>query len=488
MDILMVTPELLPFAKTGGLADVTEALSSALADMGEKVSAVLPCYRGIEDRFETESTGIILNIPILDGDHWIDKKGEILKTVLDSRVDVYLIKMDEYFDRENLYAEGDRDYEDNCARFTFFCSSVIELLKKMKKRPDVINCHDWQAALVPIYLKTVFHQDEELKDLPVVTTIHNLGYQGIFWHWDMKLIGVPWERYNPAELEYYGKLNLLKGAIVYSDLLTTVSKGYAEEIQTPENGYGLDGVVRDRKDDLAGILNGINYDIWDPATDPLLPKNYSMKDMSGKAVCKAQLQKEMGLPQDPHVPLVASISRLVEQKGFDIVAYMMDRILKSGVQYVLLGTGEKKYRDFFTDMARKNPDKMAVVIGHEEGLAHRIEAGADIFLMPSRYEPCGLNQMISMKYGTVPVVRATGGLDDTVIPWDETTDEGVGFKFKEYSGEALYSAIELALSAYRDATGWKKLVENCMKEDHSWTASAKEYLAVYEQALAKRKK
>lgn len=479
MDILMVVPEMVPYAKTGGLADVAGALPLALAQLGDKVSAIMPCYRGVEKKFKPAATGVSVTVPILEGEAAVEKKGEILRAKLDGKVDVYLVKMDEYYDREALYTSPGGDYPDNCARFTFFCRAALEFLKAKKWRPDVVHCHDWQTALVPIYLKTVHRDDPVLAGIPSVFTIHNLGYQGIFWHWDMKLIGVPWEFFNVDCLEYFGRINLLKGALTFADKITTVSRGYAREIQGTELGYGLDGVLKNRSADLHGIVNGIDYKVWDPATDSNLAANFSVKDLSGKAKVKAALQKEFNLPAKPDVPLIASISRLTDQKGFDLVTAILENMMKLDLQFVLLGTGDKKYHEIFEAAAQKHRDKMGVKIAFNDGLAHRIEAGADLFLMPSMYEPCGLNQLISLKYGTVPLVRATGGLDDTIASWDSKTRTGNGFKFHDYSAKALEKSLMEALAAYRRPREWKKIVENGMREDHSWTASAREYRNVY---------
>ncbi|HUT53352.1 MAG TPA: glycogen synthase GlgA [bacterium] len=485
MDILMVVPEMVPYAKTGGLADVAGALPPALANGKDKVSAIMPCYRGIEKKFKPAATGVTVTVPILEGDRLIAKKAQVLSAALANRVTVYFVKMDEYFDREALYTPPGGDYPDNCARFTFFCRAALEFMKAKKWRPDVVHCHDWQAALVPIYLKTVYKDDPALAGIHSVFTIHNLGYQGIFWHWDMKLIGLPWEYFNVNCLEYFGRINLLKGALVFADKITTVSRGYAREIQGPELGYGLDGVLKSRSADLAGIVNGIDYQVWDPAIDPALPARYSVKDLSGKALAKAGLQREFKLPEKPAVPIIASISRLTDQKGFDLIASILDDMMKQDMQFVLLGTGEKMYQEIFENAGVKYAGKAGVKIAFNDALAHRIEAGADMFLMPSMYEPCGLNQLISLKYGTVPVVRATGGLDDTIASWDPATKTGNGFKFHDYTAEALGKTLKEALFAYRRPDEWKKIVRNGMMEDHSWKASAREYRSVYNSIVAK---
>ncbi len=483
MKVMMVASEMMPFAKTGGLADVVGALPLALAELGDQVSVVIPCYRGVEEKWKPEHTGMELKFPVLQGDHYIDKCGQVLHTSLNAKVQVYLVKMDEYYDREALYETQEGDYEDNCARFMFLCQAALEMVRSGFLQPDVIHCHDWQSALAPIYLNTTSKNEPGLEGLPVVFTIHNLGYQGIFWHWDMRLIGLPWDYFTVDFLEYHGKISLLKGALVSAHAITTVSKGYTREIQTPEYGYGLEGVLAQRSRDLYGIINGIDYTIWNPETDTEIEANYSVRDLAGKARCKQALQKELGLPQSPEVPLVASISRLADQKGFDLVAAVMDKIMESDMQFVLLGTGDKKYHRIFEDLERNCPQKLSVNIKYNETLAHRIEAGADMFLMPSRYEPCGLNQLISKKYGTVPVVRATGGLEDTIVHWDPESATGNGFKFKDYTPEALWKTLNLALATYKNKKEWQRIIMNAMYDDHSWRASADQYRLVYNAVI-----
>jgi starch synthase len=484
MEVLMVAPEMVPYAKTGGLADVAGALSLALAELGVKVSAVMPLYRGIEQKFQPEPAWLKLKVPLLVGEDLEEKEGEILHTRLEDKVDVYFVKMDEYFNRTALYTEKGEDYADNSARFTFFSRAVMELIRSGKVRPQVIHCHDWQAALTPIYLERLYRDDPALAGTRSVFTIHNLGYQGIFWHWDMKLMGLPWELFNIDFLEYFGKVNLLKGAILSADAITTVSESYAREIMTPELGYGLDGVLQGRADRLFGIVNGIDYNIWDPRVDATLPARFRPDDLAGKAACKAQLQREFNLPLRPDVPLVASISRLVDQKGYDLIAAILGPLMKEDLQLVVLGTGAREYEDLFTALAQKHPDRVGVKIGFDDRLAHLIEAGADLFLMPSMYEPCGLNQMISLRYGAVPLVRATGGLNDTINPFDPATGAGNGFKFTAYTPAALQACLTDALALYRNRAAWRALVRNGMEEDHSWTASARRYLEVYQKAIA----
>ncbi len=483
MKVLMVSSEVVPYAKTGGLADVVGALPLAIHQLGVDVSIILPLYRGIEKKFPLERTGIKVRVPIAIEDRIVRKQGEVLRHRNDQGIDVYFIKKDEYYDREYLYNMPEGDYPDNAPRFTFFSRGTLEFLRSRDTRPDIIHCHDWQSALIPVYLKTLYAEDPLLKGIKTALTIHNLGYQGVFWKWDMRLIGLDWSYFTPEYLEYYGRVNFLKGGLAFADALTTVSRAYAEEIQTQEYGHGLDGVLRSRRDRLFGILNGIDYSIWNPETDEKIPANFSASDPSGKAECKQALQRALGLPEQPAVPIVASVSRLADQKGFDLIAQGIEGIMNYDLQFVLLGTGEKRYHEMFEDIKRRYPDKAGIRIAYDDTLAHLIEAGADIFLMPSRYEPCGLNQMISLKYGTVPLVRATGGLDDTISNFVPEKGIGNGFKFKEYSSSALLEKVSEALSIYRSPKHWSRLIQNGMSEDHSWQASAEKYLALYKSLV-----
>jgi starch synthase len=394
-----------------------------------------------------------------------------------------------YFDRPGLYGEGGRDYEDNLERFAFFCRAALGWCRQSGWIPDVIHCNDWQTALVPVYLKTVESKDPDLRQVATLLTVHNLAYQGVFPAEKFPATGLPREMFSPAALEFWGKVNLLKGGLMFADLLSTVSPTYAHEIQTPEFGSGLEGVLRERADDLYGILNGADYTVWDPWVDDLIPARYSAADLSGKAVCKAQLQREFGLAMTPDKPLLGVVSRLADQKGLDLIAACLDRIVAAGAQFVLLGTGDPKYEDLFRRAAKSHPSSVGVRIGFDERLAHWIEAGADIFLMPSRYEPSGLNQLYSLRYGTVPVVRRTGGLADSIT--DATPDaiergEATGFVFEEYTADAFWAAVERALAAYRDPEVWSKLVQAGMAADFSWDRAAAGYIDLYRKAVAKR--
>jgi starch synthase len=475
MRILFVASEGLPFSKTGGLADVVEALPKALVALGHDVAVVLPRYRttqikNILIKSLTVPMGTSLRFPaIADG-------GRL------AGVQYFFVDDPQYFDRDQLYGIGGRDYPDSAERFAEFSRASIELAKQIWL-PDVIHCHDWQSALVPVLLRTAYIADPQLSAIPAVFTIHNMGYHGLFPRDVLARIGLPDSLFRMDALEFFGHVNYLKGGLVFSDYLTTVSRKYAQEIQTTEYGHGLDGVVRTRADRLVGILNGVDYSVWNPEVDSLIAARYSAKDMSGKQVCKRDLLAQFQLPEENlDRPLIGIVSRFADQKGFDLVAEVADEIMEENLAIVALGSGEPKYERMFRELSEQLPDKLAVKIAYDNTLAHKIEAGADIFLMPSRYEPCGLNQIYSLRYGTVPVVRATGGLDDTIEPFDAASGRGTGFKFSEYTGAALMAALREALGAYADKASWRRLQANGMAKDFSWNASALEYGRLYDVA------
>jgi len=399
----------------------------------------------------------------------------------------------EYFDRERLYGSGGRDYPDNAERFAEFSRASIELAKRVWM-PDVVHCHDWQSALVPVLLRTAYAGDSAgdsaVRTLPVVFTVHNMGYQGLFPKEVAGNVGLPDSLLNPSALEFYGRVNYLKGGLIFSDYLTTVSRKYAQEIQTAEYGCGLEGVVQSRGDRLEGILNGVDYSAWSPENDPLIAARYSASDLTGKRACKRDLLAQFRLPaQNLGRPLVGIVSRFADQKGFDLLAETAAELLAEDLALVALGTGEAKYEQMFRGLAQGFPTKLGVKIGYDNTLAHKIEAGADLFLMPSRYEPCGLNQIYSLRYGTVPVVRATGGLDDTIVPYEASgagSGRGTGFKFQEYTGTAMLGALREALAVFGDAAAWRRLQTNGMAKDFSWQASAAEYARLYEKARKAR--
>jgi starch synthase len=398
----------------------------------------------------------------------------------------YFVDDPAYFDRSGLYGSSSGEYADNAERYAEFCRAAIEVAKHVWPT-DVFHCHDWQTALVPVLLRTSCGDDPLVKDIPVVFTVHNMGYHGLFAPSVLDSAGIPQSVFHPGGIEFFGKVNLLKGGLVYSDYLTTVSRKYAEEIQTPEYGYGLEGVVRSRSDRLVGILNGVDYSEWDPAKDKFIAARYSAKDLDGKQVCKQDLLELFGLSQE-HLgrPVIGIVSRFADQKGFDLIAEKAHELMREELVLVVLGTGERKYEDFFRALAAAYPGRVGVKIAYDNVIAHKIEAGADMFLMPSRYEPSGLNQMYSLKYGTVPIVRATGGLDDSIEPFVVEHGTGTGFKFKEYSGEALLYAVRHALHHYMDERIWKRIQLNGMAKDFSWKGPGAEYAKLYEAARAVR--
>jgi len=484
MKILLASSEMVPFSKTGGLADVAGALSKALGMLGHEVCAVVPLHKVTKDKgFAVEDIDCTFSVPMSDREEF----GEIFKTKL-GNVTVYFIGKEAYYGRDHLYGTPKGDYADNAERFIFFSKAVLELCNVLDFEPDVIHCNDWQAGLIPIYLNTLLKDEPNFRSVASIFTIHNIGYQGLFWHLDMHLTNLPWDLFNPEGIEYYGKINLLKAGIVGADVVNTVSPRYAREIQTKEFGCGMEGILRKRADRLYGVLNGVDYEEWKPETDKYIAMRYGPSNLAGKAVCKKDLLEQYGLPVLDDTPLLGIISRLADQKGFDILAPIIDRIVERDYQLVLLGTGEEKYHELFTDIAKKYPQRVGVKLAFSNELAHKIEAGADIFLMPSRYEPCGLNQMYSLKYGTVPLVRATGGLDDTIIDYPTyRSPSGNGFKFEEYSSEGLLAKLKEALAFYHNKEEWERIMINAMACDFSWDASAKKYEELYKKAITYKK-
>ena len=481
MKILMLASEAVPLAKTGGLADVVGALPVELARLGHEVKLILPRYAGLDPAHLRKAS----TVPVPWRGGHLDVALET-GTIGEGAVPLICIRHDPFFARAGLYGEDGRDYPDNLERFVLFCRAVMEACKQPGKPPDVLHAHDWQAALAVVYLKTLYRTDPAWAKTRALFTIHNIGYQGVFPISAYDITGLPWAEYTPERLEFWGQVNLLKGGLVYADLLNTVSPTYAREIQTGEFGYGLEGVLQVRRDRLFGVTNGIDYKAWNPATDPHLPAHYSVEDMSGKKACKRALQVEMKLPIRD-VPLVGLVSRLALQKGIDLIVDILPKLLEMDVQMVALGSGDPSYQALLTGLSERYRDKLAVRFAFDEGLAHRIEAGADLFLMPSRYEPCGLNQLYSLRYGTVPVVRKTGGLADTVVPYlpdVQSAARATGFSFEKPEPEVLLSTLFLALRVYRDKEEWTALMKRGMKQDFSWRRSAKQYVELYERALA----
>ena len=484
MRIVVAASECIPFAKTGGLADVIGALGPELARLGHEVTVYLPLYTSARRQLPDKLTYAVRSITI-PFQHYNRKVG-IVDGGRRAGVQYYFVDCPALFDREGLYGTTAGDYPDNAERFALFCRAVLEASKKLGA-PQVFHVHDWQAALIPVYLRTVYASSRLLGHARVVLTIHNAAYQGAFPPATTGQLLFPWEIFTMDKLEQFGKFNFLKGGLVYADMLTTVSRQYAEEIQTPEFGEGLDSVLRARAADLRGILNGVDYMEWNPDTDRNLAANYSPDNLAGKALCRADLLDAFGLEQvDDSTPVIGIISRLVAQKGFDLVEQIAGRLSELNVAVVALGAGEPSYEKFFRDWAFWNKANVAVRIGYDNAMAHKIEAGADIFLMPSLYEPCGLNQVYSLKYGTIPVVRATGGLDDTIEEWNPQQGTGTGFKFQGLRAEGLWAAIERALAVFEDKKDWKRLMLNGMARDYGWAQPAREYAEVYEEVASKR--
>lgn len=485
LNILISASEVFPFAKTGGLADVVGALPKELSKMGHNVKVVMPRYYLIDkDKSNLKyigSLGVPMNIM---GELWC---GVYESIIPNSNVKIYFIEYDKYFGRKGIYGDENAGYIDNGERFAFFSMASLQLCKMLNFKPDVVHVNDWQTSAIPILLNTVYKNDPILKDAASLLTIHNMQYQGNFYEGLIDVLGVGWEHFNFLELECNNQVNLLKGGIYHSTLINTVSKGYAREIQTPEYGWGLEGVVKDRKDSLYGIVNGIDYDIWNPEIDRQIAANYSVKNLDGKAICKEDLQKVFNLPIRPDVPIVGLVSRLVPQKGVDVLAEAIYKILNYDMQLVILGSGEPWTHFYFGDIANKFPNKVACHIGYNDPLAHKIEAGSDFFLMPSRFEPCGLNQMYSLRYGTLPIVRATGGLDDTIENYNENTEKGTGFKFDSLTSDSLYNTIGWAMyTYYHRPNTLRKLIKQAMQKRFTWADSAKKYEELYYLASQKK--
>lgn len=476
MHIAFVASECVPFSKTGGLADVVGALPRALAAAGHEISVYIPHYR--HTRIANERK-VVQSITVPFDDRY--RFCSVLAGTGYPGIRFFFVDYPPFFDREGLYGTASGDFPDNAERFTLFCRAVLEA-SKIIGVPDVFHCHDWQTGLLPVLLRTQYAEDPAFRDVGTVFTIHNIGYQGLFPPEILPLLMLPWDLFTISKMEYFGNVNFLKGALAYSDVITTVSRKYAQEIQTTEFGFGLEGVLKNRAQNLVGILNGVDYDEWNPQTDKYIAAHYSPEDLTGKYECKRDLLDSFGMSSaDATWPLIGIVSRFAAQKGFDLIGQIIDRLALENVLLVILGSGDKLYEEMFLRLARRIPEKVAVRVAYDSVLAHKIEAGADLFLMPSRYEPSGLSQLYSLKYGTVPVVRATGGLDDTIDPWDTRSKKGTGFKFQEYSGDALLRTIHQALQVFRDQDSWQKLMRNGMAKDFSWRVSAREYVRVYER-------
>jgi len=481
LKILYASAEVVPFAKTGGLADVAGALPKVLAGMGHDVRIVMPRY-GCVDEKKYQLHQVVAPFSIPHGQERIEMSIDQSDAI--AGVPTYFIRNDYLYNRNGLYGHADDDH-----RFVAYSRGIVEMIAQLGWVPDIINCNDWHTGLVPVYLKTLYANDPQLCDIATLYTIHNLAYQGIFSPQLMELAGLPWELFTWDKLAFWNQFNFMKAGLIYADALSTVSENYAKEIQTPEYGEGLQGVMTYRRTDLYGIINGIDYDIWNPRTDPLIPANFTPDDLTGKAKCKAALQQEMGLPVTDDIPLYGLISRLSSQKGLDLLDNVLPKMLhQQEMQLVVLGTGDPHYHQMLEKLTKLYPEKLAAALKFDNTLAHHIYAGSDAFLMPSHYEPCGLGQMISLAYGTLPVVRATGGLADTVHAYSPSTGTGNGFVFTEYTPEALQRAILRTQKCYGESDCWRQAIANAFNSDFSWEKSAEKYVKVYEKAVAKVKK
>jgi starch synthase len=484
MQITFAASESAPLAKTGGLADVVGALPSELVKLGHKVTVYLPFYARIRNLIDGEPRYAIRSITIPF--RYYNRFVGVVDGGNHEGVQYYFIDCPELFDRKELYGPPGGEYADNAERFGLFCRAVIESAKLLGV-PDVFHVHDWQAALIPVYLRTTYADDPVLSSAATVLTIHNAAYQGKFPPTTTEQLLFPWELFTMDKVEEFDRFNFLKGGVVFSDLLTTVSRKYAEEIQTAEFGELLEGVFLKRAADLYGILNGVDYAQWNPAADGHLAAHYTPENLDGKHVCRADLLHAFGLERVADTtPVIGIVSRLATQKGFGILAQIAEELATRDLAVVALGTGDPYYENLFRAWALRHPDTVAVQIRYDEALAHKIEAGSDMFLMPSRYEPSGLNQMYSLKYGTVPIVRATGGLDDTIEEWDAVKGTGTGFKFEGFDPKDLLIEIDRALEAFKDKEAWTRLMRNGMARDYNWSGPAKEYVKVYEEAAQKK--
>ena len=486
LNILITASEAVPFAKEGGLADVVGALPKFLKARGHDVRVVIPRYYKVDrQRFQLRELPGVLVVPM-------GVIGEMYCSVLEGRipgseVPVYFLEHEDYYGRDTLYERDNQGYMDNDNRFIFLSRASLELCRMIRFAPDLVHAHDWHTAAVPLLMNTSYRHDPQLAQAASLLTIHNMQHQGSFYEGAMDVLGVGWEHFNFLGLEMLGQVNLLKGGIYHATLLNTVSEGYAREIQTPEYGWGLEGVVRERSGALHGILNGVDYDEWNPESDPHLAANYSADALEGKAHCKRELQRAAGLPERDDVPLIGMVSRLVKQKGIDTLAEAIPRLLELDIQLVLLGAGEPWAHFYFGAIAAAYPERFACRIGYDNRLAHQIEGGCDFFLMPSAFEPCGLNQMYSMRYGTIPIVRATGGLDDSVENFDAEKGTGTGFKFWDLNAGALFDTVGWAVYTwYRDPEAIRILRRNTMAKRFTWDEAAAKYERLYREALQMR--
>jgi starch synthase len=486
LNVLMAASEAVPFAKEGGLADVVGALPKYLEKRGHDVRVVMPRYYKVDrERYQLRELPGTLVVPMgVIGDMYC---GVLEGKLPGSNVSIYFLEHQDFYGRDPLYDKDNEGYLDNDNRFIFLSKASLELCKMIRFTPDLVHAHDWHTAAVPVLMNTLYRDDYKVGQAASLLTIHNMQHQGTFYEGAMDVLGVGWEHFNFLELEMNEQVNLLKGGIYHANVLNTVSEGYAREIQTAEFGWGLEGVVRERADSLSGILNGVDYEEWNPEQDGHLPAGYSAEDLSGKRVCKRELQRVTGLPEREDVPVIGLVSRLVKQKGIDVLAEALPRLLELDIQIVLLGAGEPWAHFYFGGAAAQHPDRFACRIGYDNHLAHLIEAGSDFFLMPSAFEPCGLNQMYSMRYGTIPIVRATGGLDDSVQNFDVETRSGDGFKFWDLTAGALFDTVGWAVYTwYHDLPAIELLRRNGMAKRFTWDDAAANYERLYLEGMRRK--
>lgn len=491
LSILFVSSEVVPFAKTGGLADVSAALPQVVRELGHDIRIIMPKYMAVSDRkFKIHDIKRLTDMPIHLGEEtFLASVKSSFLTNIKTKVQVYFISNEKLYCRSDLYVDPKTKeaWPDNDNRFMFFCRGVIETLILLGWKPDIIHLNDWQTGLIAALIKTEYADEPLFKNTKIVFTVHNAAYQGIFPKESFVKTGLPAKTFKMEGVEFHGDINLLKAGLIYSDAITTVSPTYAKEVRSSkEFGYGLEGVFKKRARKTYGILNGMDVTVWNPEVDKLIPKNYSAETLEDKQENKKALCDHFKLPYDPKVPVIGIVSRLADQKGFDLIQESLEELMGMDLQLVVLGSGEKKYEDLFTKAAKKYKKKVGAFIGFDEDLAHLIEAGADMFLMPSKYEPCGLNQMYSLRYGTLPVVRSTGGLADTVEDLDAKPKAGTGFVFEKYNAKQMLDAIKRSLTAFADEKIWSAAMKRAMAKDNSWDASAQKYIELYKNLLKKK--
>jgi starch synthase len=491
LSILFVSSEVVPFAKTGGLADVSGALPQVIREMGHDIRIIIPKYLAVSDRrFKIHDIKRLTDMPITVGDRQLPAsvKSSFL-TNIKTKVQVYFVSNDEMFNRPDLYIDPatKQGWPDNDERFIFFCRSVIETLLRLGWKPDILHLNDWQSGLIAALIRTEYAKEPLFKNTKIVFTVHNAAYQGVFPKESFAKTGLPSSAFSADGVEFHGNINFMKAGLMYADVITTVSDTYAKEVRAGADfGYGLEGVFKKKSKIMHGILNGMDTAVWNPSADTMIPFKYNAEDLSGKLENKKALCEEMHLPFNPAMPVIGIVSRLADQKGFDLIQEKLAALLHENLQLVVLGSGEKKYEDMLQKAARKSTRHMAVHIGFDEKLAHLIEAGSDMFLMPSKYEPCGLNQMYSLAYGTLPIVRATGGLQDTVEDLDAKPKTGCGFVFQKYESDAMLDAVQRALKAFQKKDVWNAAMLRGMARDFTWTTSAGKYIEVYKNLLKKK--